>query len=590
VEISIPILLEEIDVVDHNVVDTTKPYDSSVLPDPQYIYDPINPDYWQDDNYIWEFTGTSFSPTIWALADEATYEVDQIVYKDSLTQEVTGVGEHQVAQQPENYTSNNTTNFDNFTERYSLITTSSVTGVFWNLVVGNTLHSLYQSTNSPTGWWYRVQYTSYYMKYGTAIYQLGTPPTYVAHTLTLFGGDTLIIYWKGSLVYQDLDYPAGVSAVTVGTVFAGTDGNNYRVAKPATQVLSGTNVTYYLYVEQEYEASKIEYEWQEARVLTASSLDVAEDSAVSFNSPSSEMWVAKTAIVRGTDLYIRTNVVDPMVELTVYDNVYNPIMSLENFKGFSKIRRVNYLLPFDGKNYTTIDQTNEIDSSVYYIIKSPKAFDTVALSGLIAENIGLVFRDSVGGTELARLDSYTPHNFRDQTIENDGSITNHLPDYPTTAILYSTADEIIPAGGVVEIYLYGPKIELGTLTVGTKVDGGFTNLAFTNKFNDYSPKEVDQWGNVLYIEGVKQSVFNGTVDVRISDYDMITRLMTSIGGSTVILNGSGATENQVPSSNTGIFASTMLIGRLKDFQLKTKITDNDMDVMASYTFTLEENI
>jgi len=138
-------------------------------------------------------------------------------------------------------------------------------------------------------------------------------------------------------------------------------------------------------------------------------------------------------------------------------------------------------------------------------------------------------------------------------------------------------------------FISDTSIRIGGIFLGQSVDAGFTNLVFTNKFKDYSPYEKDQWGNILYVKGVKTNIYAGIVDIEITDYDMINRLMSSIGGQTVILNGSDSKDNlEVDSRN--FFSSTMLVGRIKNFALKTKLDNKLMHQMASYSFEIEEDI
>ena len=70
---------------------------------------------------------------------------------------------------------------------------------------------------------------------------------------------------------------------------------------------------------------------------------------------------------------------------------------------------------------------------------------------------------------------------------------------------------------------------------------------------------------------------------------MTNRLIESIGGNTIILNGSDTIDNLVPDNLT-TFSSTMLVGRWKISQLQTKLKDRDIAQMATYAFTLEEQV
>jgi hypothetical protein len=71
-----------------------------------------------------------------------------------------------------------------------------------------------------------------------------------------------------------------------------------------------------------------------------------------------------------------------------------------------------------------------------------------------------------------------------------------------------------------------------------------------------------------------------------TSYGEIDRLMMSLLDQIVILNGSDS-RNTTPNGNT-VFESTQRVGRLSNIKLKTRIKDNNIDKMATYTFTLKE--
>jgi len=75
----------------------------------------------------------------------------------------------------------------------------------------------------------------------------------------------------------------------------------------------------------------------------------------------------------------------------------------------------------------------------------------------------------------------------------------------------------------------------------------------------------------------------------IAKYDMTNRLLISLGGNTIILNGSDTTNNEVPDNET-TFSSTMIVGRWKTSELKTALRDSDIDQFVSFGFTIRERI
>lgn len=118
---------------------------------------------------------------------------------------------------------------------------------------------------------------------------------------------------------------------------------------------------------------------------------------------------------------------------------------------------------------------------------------------------------------------------------------------------------------------------------------GFTNTLFENGYKDFSPKEQDQWGNIVYKNGVRVFTHKGTVDMPTKEYDRINRAFMYVGGQEMIINSSDSINNTPPNSLT-IFQSTMMIGRFKEFSQKTKNIGDIMDTTATYSFAIEESV
>ena len=234
------------------------------------------------------------------------------------------------------------------------------------------------------------------------------------------------------------------------------------------------------------------------------------------------------------------------------------------------------MAPFDNKNYSKATS----DDFITYKIYSNQPFDTLALGRVMGGEVTVTFKTAnnalVYGPVKVSLDCH---------LDSDG----RLPPVPITKVIYS--DDDVPAGGYAEFTINDstdvPTCELGTALLGLSVQAGFTKLNFTNKYNDYSPQEVDQWGNVLYINGVKINVHSGTVDLPTAQYDKMNKLMLKLGADIVIVNGNGVKTN-IETGSLSKFDSAVVIGRIKNFALKTNIKDKRMGDLATYTFTVEE--
>lgn len=229
----------------------------------------------------------------------------------------------------------------------------------------------------------------------------------------------------------------------------------------------------------------------------------------------------------------------------------------------------------DGKNYSFASRND----SMYYEISVNGDFDTIAIGRIIADNVAVNFYDKdealvyqAGVIEL------------DNKIDKEGL----HPQEPITVIIYSP--NAIASGGRVKIVVnnVGREVHIGSIVAGLSVEAGFTNLVFSNKFKDFSPTEQDQWGNVSYVDGTKINVHTGTVDIPVTNYDHMNRLMRSIGGKEVIVNGYGVKHNDTPDNKEGAFYATNMIGRMKNFSLSTKMINKRLGELAQYKITIEE--
>lgn len=276
-------------------------------------------------------------------------------------------------------------------------------------------------------------------------------------------------------------------------------------------------------------------------------------------------------------LYARTNVDVPILYTTspTADSIeFTAISHIRELGAFAKVKPTLDNAPLDAKHYSTATATN----TMTYTVQCLDSFDTLALGNIVGDSVSAVFKDK---------DDIVVDTITDYVIENQRDENNVLDAYRTTVILYSNT--VIDYKGTIEITITGDFIALGTIMAGLNVNAGFTHLTFTNKFTDYSPYEKDTWGNITYIDGVRVQVHRGTVSINVTDYDMINRLITSIGGNTIILNGSDTLDN-TPPNGSSTFASTMIIGRWKVSELKTKVKDMTIAQHGEYGFTIEEQV
>ncbi len=289
----------------------------------------------------------------------------------------------------------------------------------------------------------------------------------------------------------------------------------------------------------------------------------------------------KSLVERCGNYYMRTNLnlpleYDTWESGTAFQYIYADVMSPADIKGFGQKRRVNCLNPFDGKNYTkTICNTNEHNQEATWTLLTTEDLDSIAFGRIVCDTINVRITDDQGDL-LFEFNNY----------EVDNSIApNRNEEYPTTAIIYTEAT--VPAGSVILVTLKGGIVSVGEIMPASKLEAGMTNFNFKNKFKDFSPKEQDQWGNWYYIDGVRVQVHSGTVDLPITSYDQLNRLMMMIGGQKVVINSSDSIHNEMPDSRD-VFSATMMIGRFTTFELSTTKKNKQIGDIATYNFTVEE--
>ncbi len=287
-------------------------------------------------------------------------------------------------------------------------------------------------------------------------------------------------------------------------------------------------------------------------------------------------------VERGGFFYVRTHLNLPLEYETwttgsSFQYSYSVVATPADIDGFIKANRINPLQPFDGKSYTkTVFDTTDTDGEAKWVLYAVEDFDSIAFGRVIADSIDMIITDQDGQTVNFEITSY----------DVDNSIAKGRPEqYPETVILYT--EDTMKAGSIITIILQGAVVELGEMVAASKLDSGFTKLAFKNKYKDFSPKEQDQWGNYFYRDGVRVHVHSGTVEFPIVSYDMMSRLMIYVGGRKIILNSSDTIKNELPDGYN-IFSATMLIGRFTSFELATSEKNKHIGDIARYNFQIEE--
>ena len=295
-------------------------------------------------------------------------------------------------------------------------------------------------------------------------------------------------------------------------------------------------------------------------------------------SPREDTFVFKSAVGRGDYWYFRTHIkykvkYHTSASSTKYSTkrIYSP----KEINGFRYNRMTACFSAFDDKNYTKGEFTPDRGYIDFSFVTTAES-DTIALGRVYAETASVTVRDE-GGKVIFSVTDYP--------IQNEIASTSIGQD--ANVILYS--DKVLPPASTVTVRLKAAWISIGRILSGSMVRLGFTNTIFENGFKDFSPKEQDQWGNVVYKNGVRVFIHNGTVDLPLSQYDSLNRAFMYIGGQELIINSSDSVNNTPPNSLT-IFQSTMFIGRFTAFKQKTKNVGDLMDSVATWVFAAEESV
>ena len=321
---------------------------------------------------------------------------------------------------------------------------------------------------------------------------------------------------------------------------------------------------------------------------TSSKYDASKDvkgKAYLWGAPTgSKAWTYqfKSVIVRNDYFYFRTHINIPVKYASwttgAYKYSYMTVVTPADIDGFEIKRRVTAHNPFDGKGYTkAIVDTTETAGVATWTLLNSDDFDSLAFGRIIADSIDIRIEDE-DGTLISEINSYIVNN----SVDAGSGFS-----YDTTIVLYT--EKTIKSEHIIKITLHGDVVEIGEILGARSIDAGFTKMAFRNSFKDFSPKEQDQWGNWVYLDGVKAHVHTGTVEFPLMRYDQLNRMMLLIGGQKVVVNSSDSKFNEAPDGQY-IFDATMMIARFTNISLDSSENKKRIGEIAKYTFSLEEII
>ena len=289
----------------------------------------------------------------------------------------------------------------------------------------------------------------------------------------------------------------------------------------------------------------------------------------------------QSMIERGGYFYFRTHINVKLKYRTWTTGsmkyTFMDVLSPADIDGFIQKRRTNAHNPFDGKGYTKAEvDTTLTDYKATWTCVASEAFDSIAFGKVICDSIDVILKDE-DGVIIEELNRFV--------IDNSVA-KGTTKEYEVTRVLYTK--KMMEAETVIEITLNGSFVSIGSLLASDKMDTGFTKFKFNNEMKDFTPKEQDQWGNWVYLEGgMKLRRLNATVEFPIVDYDGLERMMMMLGGGAVVIDGSDATENQVPDGRK-VFSATQMIARIVSLKLQSQEKDKRIGEIGRYDVVLEE--
>ena len=288
-----------------------------------------------------------------------------------------------------------------------------------------------------------------------------------------------------------------------------------------------------------------------------------------------DFYVPKMILSNALGWYTRTHLNVPTEFRAVNAVELYPVNYVNQINGFTKIQKINKMRPFDGKNYTKATAYG----SMQYNLKTLSSFNSIVMGNVKAQSVIISIKNSEGNV-VEVLDR--------ENISSSGLLDSSgiLESSSSTEIFYiqGFSESLYDENYEVEVRLLGTKIELGYLMLSKAVDAGFTNLSLKTSYKDFSTFEYDVFGNADYVDRARISTYNATVDIPIENYDMIDRLMTSIGKNIVVIDGSDKFDDTVEN----VFSSTQKIGRVLSYSQNNKVSNNEIEKIATYSMTIEE--
>jgi hypothetical protein len=315
-----------------------------------------------------------------------------------------------------------------------------------------------------------------------------------------------------------------------------------------------------------------QYQHSNTQVLNEANLSIVEQKAV-VDSNDPYMWLAKTIVLVGTDVYVRTNVSVPQETKTIPHPEIMPLNKINDIDwGWTQTRPAKWLAPFDYKKYTKL----ETNSTITFTVKTQDRIDMVALNNIKASLVQVdIYDDNNQITETITKVPKCAYTIRDKDFVVNTRDVLYIPQTINTKIKIT----IHPIDG---------KTEIGGIYLADSIYLGRTQPHFKVGLLDLTPRErneIDQsWerGKDVIVRTV-----SGDVNLELEDFDEIIPIMENLIKKKIILDLSNNYENKNWDSKK-YFASGFMIGRLDNFEQETLGVPNNMS--GVYTYKVVEDV
>ena len=238
-------------------------------------------------------------------------------------------------------------------------------------------------------------------------------------------------------------------------------------------------------------------------------------------------------------------------------------------KKLEYVRKLDTFLPFDDRNTSCA----KADNIMTYTVASAKHFNSFTLAGVKAEHLNYIVKDTNGNV------------IKCGDIEVDAWLDDgHLLEQGTVTLLVGL-DTIAEAGSTIEITLTNDgEVWLGFFSSSISVDSGVTTFSIQNGGEDYNDYTPDAWGNIPEAVKAKTRIFSIVVLAKYSEYDKINRLLLSMLGKFITIDGTDS--NIVRDSNT--LDSLTARGIITSVQADTVVKDGDLQDYIEYNLSFLE--